>query len=210
MPFQTKKLLYWAAQQNSSSATKAQNEGRFPSVAATNSDSECAGAGSGERRDETKANALLIQPRPLSITTASHRAKRTTTNNERNAPPPLFVRPPVGRRVLRHDRNTHKCTRASADRSSAAAVRPHCRLVSCVVVGRSVSDAHATAATSASPRLKMRLLRGRKWRTSRIIIALRRNHKTVPCFHFVSDEPANYEFCWAVQYIRQSEGPGAR
>ena len=47
---------------------------------------------------------------------------------------------------------------------------------------------------AASPLLKM-LLRRRKWRTLRIILALRRKQKTAPCFNFASDEPVNYEFC---------------
>ena len=122
---------YWTVQQNSSprSATKAQHEGRFPAAAAANS--RCAGAGSGERRDETKKKGtfnLLIHPRPpLSTTT-------------RSAPPPTtepaaaaFARPPIGRRFLRHDRNTHKFTRESADRRPPAALIAALSRVSSVV-----------------------------------------------------------------------------
>ena len=108
-------LFTWRpARQNSppSRGTNRPNGGLFHATTATNP--ICAGAGSGERRDETKKSALSIHPRPLSTTA-------------RSAPPPTtepaaaaFVRPPVGRRVLRHDRNTHKFTRSSTDR------RPSC------------------------------------------------------------------------------------
>ena len=111
---------YWTARQNSSPSrgTNRPNGGLFHATAVANL--ICAGAGSGERRDETGEIALSIHPRPLSTIAQS-------------APPPttepaatVFVRPSVGRRVLRHDRNTHKFTRASADRRPPAVPETTC------------------------------------------------------------------------------------
>ena len=120
-----------------SRGTNQPNGGLFHATAATNP--ICAGAGSGKRRDETKKRTFNT-PAP----TQHHRyrrAKRITTSNGTRR---RRFCPAAGRSARFVPRSKHAQVHARECRSAAAG-RTHCRLV----VGRSVSDAYATAAVSS-------------------------------------------------------------
>ena len=113
--------------------TNPPNGGIFHATAVANPN--CASADSGKRRGETK-NSSFNTPAPIP---QHHRAKRTITNNNgtRRRCPLSSGRRYVGAFCVTVER--HTSSGASADIGG--------RLVPCVV-GRSVSDAHATAAAT--------------------------------------------------------------
>ena len=133
--------------------------------------------------------------------TQHHRAKRTTTNNGTRR---RRFCPAAGRSARFASRSKHAQVHARECRSAAAG-RTHCRLV----VGRSVSDAYATAADSSHVPLRRyqtafaRLTKSR--RTSRSIDKRDAIIKLYPASILLMTNLLNAELC---QGSRNSPPPG--